>query len=419
MSLVLHIGFPKTGTTSLQTCLRDHGDRLAARGVLYPLANGDFKQRSLKLLVSTGWQPGDDQDATLRATREMMVQFTQARPDGHIILSCEELANAFISDYSAASLGRLRAFLAPWADDLRLVAYLRSPQDYYLPIMQESLKRSVDIVPPGAFRTDYAAIIGRFEDALGASAVVRVFDRARLHRGDLVEDFFHQIRDLVDVDTAALDRPNSNESLPAEVLFLLDLLQHSSVFPGAPGEVSKAHAERFWRDLRDIAGQVGAGRKPILFESAAREIGAGNRDDCTALTRRYGIVFPDHASVPDDRAAGQREILSPIEAITPVDRHLAFRILGMWSYQASQSLQDGKAREAAARTDLRALHAALSDAERRLAETQRGLAGAQDRLAATENRLTEARTRLRALETSRWWRIAAPLRRVKRLLRRF
>ena len=42
--IYLHIGFPKTGTTSIQTWLTEHAAALAAHGVLYPAIGRDGQE---------------------------------------------------------------------------------------------------------------------------------------------------------------------------------------------------------------------------------------------------------------------------------------------------------------------------------------------------------------------------------------
>ncbi len=384
MTLVLHIGFPKTGTTSLQKCLQKNKDLLEGKGVFYPLPTNDFKQRSLKLLVNKHWKPGDDHDPTLRNIRDMLTQFTRERPNGHVVLSCEELANAFMSDYSDAPLGRLREFLEPWLNDIRIIAYLRGPEEYYLSMMQENLKRSYCIVPPSDFRTDFSSIIRRFEEALNASATVHAFDRTTLKGGDLIEDFFQQIRDLVDLDTSAFERITSNEALSAEILFILDLARRSLGFPDDPIRYSREHSERFWRALRDASIHSDRSNKPILFESAARSVAAGNRQDCSILLQRYEISFPDYVAVPDESDSGKSNILSDVESVTPVDRQLAFRIWSLYSYNAIQAKQ------------------AKFDNSRREKEMAAELKSLQRRTSAQK--------------TGSFWKIAAPLRAIKRRL---
>jgi hypothetical protein len=49
VDIVLHIGMPKTGTTSIQFFLRDNRERLASLGVLFPKAAGQVRSERLGL----------------------------------------------------------------------------------------------------------------------------------------------------------------------------------------------------------------------------------------------------------------------------------------------------------------------------------------------------------------------------------
>src|SRR5688572_8309485 len=51
-TLVLHIGYPKTATSSIQWCLHANRDRLRDRGVYYPLT-GQFLDHSHNRLAFT------------------------------------------------------------------------------------------------------------------------------------------------------------------------------------------------------------------------------------------------------------------------------------------------------------------------------------------------------------------------------
>lgn len=55
--LIIHAGFPKSGTTALQAALRHNTDLLASAGVTYPISKKDAHHNSVAALVgrSVGW----------------------------------------------------------------------------------------------------------------------------------------------------------------------------------------------------------------------------------------------------------------------------------------------------------------------------------------------------------------------------
>src|SRR5687767_12223615 len=146
MAIILHIGFPKTATTSLQLGLKANRTRLEAAGLLYPLVDSDFKQRYLKFLVSK-----DSESRQADAVLGRLAECISSHPNKHVLLSCEELTNIFMTDFSEMSLARLHDFLRALTSDIRLIAYVRNPAELYIAMMQEKLKRSAGIVEPDSF----------------------------------------------------------------------------------------------------------------------------------------------------------------------------------------------------------------------------------------------------------------------------
>ena len=73
VSVVLHVGLPKTGTTYLQRLLADHRDPLRAAGVLYPfLRPGAMFEGAVEVRGSAakfGLDPREDRRHLGRAVR--------------------------------------------------------------------------------------------------------------------------------------------------------------------------------------------------------------------------------------------------------------------------------------------------------------------------------------------------------------
>ena len=51
MSLILHIGFPKTGTTTIQRAFKKNAKALEKYGIIYPVASG-IKQSAVKHILA-------------------------------------------------------------------------------------------------------------------------------------------------------------------------------------------------------------------------------------------------------------------------------------------------------------------------------------------------------------------------------
>ena len=329
MATILHFGFPKTGTTFLQQFFRRNAAALKQAGIAYPLPDKDFKQRALKHLVAK--TPSPSRSDELFRLRDTLDAEWACAPDVNILLSVEEISSPLMSRIRPDTVAAIRDFIHRDGHPVRLLVYVRRPEDFYLSMMQEKFKRSGGLVPPADFRTDFAAIIRIYEEAFETRAIVRPFERQQWREGDLLVDFFDQIRDLADVDVAALSPPagRANESLSAETMFALDLLRR---FPDSMTEkhlYSFAESERLWRKLRDIAEEAGYTRKPRLFAPVAETVAAANRHDADELLSRYGVRFHTRPEVSDDPPPPDTGRLSDLEGILPLNRDHALRLISV------------------------------------------------------------------------------------------
>lgn len=140
MFVTLHIGLPKTGTTSLQDFLRNHDAALRARGMLYPVAGSALRpgqSRSSHIAMAAACMDGDHVDGTRLATRlagrkahraaresipNALAQETTEAGCTRLLISSEHFA---ISLRTPEEVARLRDMLAPLADGFEVIVYLR------------------------------------------------------------------------------------------------------------------------------------------------------------------------------------------------------------------------------------------------------------------------------------------------------
>ena len=327
MAIILHIGFPKTATTSLQLGLKANGARLEAAGLLYPLVDSDFKQRYLKFLVST-----HDESRQADTMLERLAECISSHPNKHVLLSCEELTHVYMTDFSEISLARLHDFLRGLTSDIRLIAYVRNPAEFYLAMMQEKLKRSAGIVGPDAFYGRFAHILAQYEKVFQVKAIVRHFKRSELLGHDILTDFFGQFDDLFKIDVAAWHRLDANEALTPETLFVLDLA-HRAAPERQPRPTGGREVERLWRNLQRIAQSLGNTSKPILFRAAAEAVLKANEEDTRALAEHYGVGFAKYEFLDLRPQYSPSVQLSDVENIVQVDRKTAFDISNMYRTQ--------------------------------------------------------------------------------------
>lgn len=220
---VLHIGAPKTGTTSIQSFLAKNRGALRAEGALYPGSLGRpahqafavamgplFHSDGLRMASGVGGALG-----LLRLRRDLKAalrrEMAEARPDT-LIISCE---NFFSGVRSHGHARRIRRFLMRFAETVEVVVYLRRQDRAIYSAWAHSLriaKSAAFVAPtrmPPADRHDYAARLAIWADVFGRHAVRPVaFDAVD---GDVVADFTAR----VGIRGAASDGARRNRSLDA------------------------------------------------------------------------------------------------------------------------------------------------------------------------------------------------------------
>ena len=217
--IFLHIGSPKTGTTSLQTfCLKNWEWLLSERNVYYPPfvemgANLEIEHPRHASLVAT-----NDNDHIWKRFAERVNEQTSAET---LLISSEWAteANRFAQASIQDTVGRLRRYFP--GVDYTIIFYVRRLDDaiksYYNQLFKDIQRNSPWLAP---FPVEYAdflragwsdfnpgfhfsRVIHDCEEALGKDNVVcRIFDRVQLKNNNIIDDFF----EILKLDVSALER---------------------------------------------------------------------------------------------------------------------------------------------------------------------------------------------------------------------
>jgi len=207
MRCILHIGTPKTGTTSLQRVLSSNRDTLAAEGVCYSRAAGKFNSRSLAAAIS----PNRNEDYLSRQKlldtdafqrwREALLddinnEIADARRSRDVYLLSSEHFTSTLDQVSDVT--RLAQFLAPHFSEIKIVCYLRRQDLMAVSRISEALRagmtrrRLPDVTSNGSLPAiyDYDQLLARWGSVFGQSALhPKVFEQSQLVGGDIVTDF--------------------------------------------------------------------------------------------------------------------------------------------------------------------------------------------------------------------------------------
>ncbi|QKE65032.1 hypothetical protein HNE05_17285 [Aquipseudomonas campi] len=187
---IIHIGMHKTGSTSIQHSLQGFADQHITYADL-----GDSPNHSYAIydLFTQGAERGffDVQPdvSTIDAYEKLLLQAIADTGTRDLLISGEQ-----ISSMPPAALTRLRDFLAPHFQNIRVVSYVRPPASYLASAFQQRLKkRSPNFEPMRLYRS-FKDTFQKFDDIFGRTNVeLWKFDSTTLHNRCAVSDFCQRL----------------------------------------------------------------------------------------------------------------------------------------------------------------------------------------------------------------------------------
>lgn len=238
MRCILHIGTPKTGTTSLQRVLSSNREKLAGGGVYYSSTAGKFNSRALAVAIS----PNRNQDFlsrhklldkdTFQRWREALLSNLSdeinaaASSQDVYLLSSEHFASTLDQSSNVSSLAD---FLSPHFSDIKVVCYLRRQDLMAVSRISEALRAGLtrrglpDVTSNESLPAiyDYCDLLARWGSAFGHSALQpKIFEKNQLVGGDIVTDFLKtELR--LELDQSAHPTENIALSATAQLALLM------------------------------------------------------------------------------------------------------------------------------------------------------------------------------------------------------
>ena len=289
MRIIIHIGTPKTGSTSLQNMLRHNRETLAQSGVLYPQISAAAHHNPLALCH---YQPGSHDDGQT-AWQTVTAQAHKAQPHT-VILSTETFIR--ISDFDGLR-ENLRQ-ISPTAD-IEVVCYLRHPVRLHESKISQRMGRTAKLRLPK--QQYWTTRLAPWRDT--GNLHLHAFDLAEGGRIDVRTHFTETY--LADI-SAQIDIPEQqkNTSLSAEgAIVLQTLMRAQGIEDGAAFKTTSNMLRARITDAEHaLRGRVCLHPIRVTTPVAWQVLDAAY-EDMVGLERDFGFRFADAAIY--DQAAMQ------------------------------------------------------------------------------------------------------------------
>lgn len=232
MKVLLHIGSPKAGSTTIQHALKLNREQLGARNIL-TWEPDDSKGPPARTLANRFSPPNrpllprermhfrtraETVDWSLENWRALAALVKERKP-ALTVLSSESL-------FAVGNVKRVLDALSETFSEITIIAYIRDPAEQYKSSLDQIIRdgaRFADLPLPSEFRFPSHEVIRAYHDILGKDRmIVRNFDRRNLAGGDLITDFFARIAQVAETELDEIDAPApANESLCAAATICL------------------------------------------------------------------------------------------------------------------------------------------------------------------------------------------------------
>lgn len=308
MKAVLHIGTPKSGTTTIQAFLAINAPALAAQGIRYqrydPVLTSQLELALVGKVGSGRKLNAASKQAQIKARSQADQQAYVARyldwlrartaewPEPVFLGSSEQLYALLTHKSEVEALHR--AFSAIF-DEVRYIVYFRPQAEYLLSSYSERLKTGERIsldthLDQRIDKVNYFQRAKMWAEVVGADALdVRLLDPGFLSGGDLLDDFCG----ATGIDRTRLaDPPRLNNALSAEMVKWY--LRMGRVMPLTLGS-----GRRNWVALGLLAAierfvAPGPGTRLALSAEQRARIEAAHAQSNERLRRRW---FPDRTTL--------------------------------------------------------------------------------------------------------------------------
>lgn len=303
--VVIHIGMPKTGTTSIQNTLKDFRDEKFHYASIRGQSNHSYSLWSLFSQVKNPenhfhhvkrGRNAQEVKAFITAAREDLELTFEAAKDRSIIFSGEG-----IPTMSKEALVRLRDFLLTYCNTIQIIAYVRSPISFIQSSFQQRLKGEKGSLSLVDFYPNYRDRFEKFEQVFGPRVChYRKFDPQSFRGRDVVFDFCDHLG--ISLEGVPVKRENDSLSLDA-----IKLLYAFRLY--LPADCESMGIARVNDRLVKAMKNIGGG-KLALGSKFMEPLIAANQEDIKWMEKRLGQSLGEDLASSGDLINSESELLN-------------------------------------------------------------------------------------------------------------
>lgn len=334
--LYLHIGFNKTGSTSLQNTLSSNAAALEKTGVLYPGAATDsyvqnHQHTPLAAVLperAVTWLRPQKRRSQGRALPDLLRDI-EASPANTVILSSEAFGGL---DMTHDRIQMVRDKLSMF--DVSVIAYIRRQDTYLLSLYQEAVKNGAThpfnfAKFPSNQQLFFSQRLAPWRTVFGSDRVIiRPFDKKFWPQGELLLDFLSAIN-LPSDGIPPMGKPK-NESLDyrsVELIRRLNLTTRTAL-NNMPPQKQKTARTTLLRIIRTFEAKQGNRAKMQLSSTQSNELRSYFAEDNAISLAGTGVTtdafFPEMATDMPPRIAPDRLdetlLINVITSLATIDK---------------------------------------------------------------------------------------------------
>lgn len=282
----LHVGMHKTGSSAIQKALMGYDDgyieylKLKAPNHSVPLVSAVMPDLHNYPQVKKRNLSSEHLEALKIQSRNNLLSALEQSPGKDVVISAEYFSQPGMP--ARQNLSRVKDLLQQYFDEIKIIAYVRSPKSFMESALQERIKGGDSRITLGALYPHYRSRLEKFDELFDEENVTIIeYDASSFEGGSVVIDFCRK----VGVSPDSVKSVSSNEKIGFESMALLYTY---TLFRGFVN--SSSFKSSFSKDYMMRLQSLSA-TSFSLAESLVREALVSNQNDVAWIERRKGGPF--------------------------------------------------------------------------------------------------------------------------------